>query len=44
MVFELLASNMRPREEGPDNQAPFWKWAATMGISGSERYASKFDG
>src|SRR5688500_3806309 len=27
MVFELLASNMRPREEGPDNQAPFWQWA-----------------
>src|SRR5437868_7003195 len=22
MVFELLASNMRPAEEGPDNQAP----------------------
>ena len=44
MVFELLASNMRPREQGPDNQAPFWKWAASMGIAGSDRYASKFDG
>src|SRR5882672_462323 len=44
MVFELLASNMRPREEGPDNQAPFWKWAASMGIAGSDRYASKFAG
>ena len=44
MVFELLASNMRPREEGPDNQAPFWQWAATMGIAGSDRYASKFNG
>jgi formate dehydrogenase major subunit len=44
MVFELLASNMRPREEGPDNQAPFWQWASSMGIAGSERYASKFDG
>ena len=44
MVFELLASNMRPREEGPDNQAPFWQWASAMGISGSERYPSKFDG
>jgi formate dehydrogenase major subunit len=44
MVFELLASNMRPREEGPDNQAPFWQWAASMGIAGSSRYRSKFDG
>jgi formate dehydrogenase major subunit len=42
MVFELLASNMRPRDEGPDNQAPFWEWAASMGIAGSERYESKF--
>ena len=31
MVFELLASNMRPREEGPDNQAPFWQWAVVDG-------------
>jgi formate dehydrogenase major subunit len=44
MVFELLASNMRPREEGPDNQAPFWQWAASMGIAGSDRFPSKFDG
>ena len=44
MVFELLASNMRPREAGPDNQAPFWEWASSMGIAGSERYASKFAG
>ncbi|HET7923826.1 MAG TPA: 2Fe-2S iron-sulfur cluster-binding protein, partial [Rhodanobacteraceae bacterium] len=44
MVFELLASNMRPREQGPDNQAPFWKWAESMGIRGSDRYASKFAG
>ncbi len=43
MVFELLASNMRPREQGPDNQAPFWQWASSMGIAGSDRYASKFD-
>src|SRR6185369_3884024 len=43
MVFELLASNMRAQEEGPDNQAPFWKWASSMGIAGSDRYASKFD-
>ena len=44
MVFELLASNMRPREPGPDNQAPFWEWASSMGIAGSKRYASKFAG
>ena len=44
MVFELLASNMRPAEEGPDGQAQFWEWASSMGISGSDRYASKFDG
>ncbi|WP_181257276.1 formate dehydrogenase subunit alpha [Pseudaminobacter soli (ex Li et al. 2025)] len=44
MVFELLASNMRPAEEGPDNQSAFWQWAASMGISGSRRYPSKFDG
>jgi formate dehydrogenase major subunit len=44
MVFELLASNMRPREQGPDNQAPFWEWASSMGIAGSDRYASKFAG
>src|SRR5262249_1695952 len=29
---------------GPDNQAPFWNWAASMGITGSDRYASKFNG
>ncbi|WP_311032054.1 formate dehydrogenase subunit alpha [Mesorhizobium koreense] len=44
MVFELLASNMRPAEEGPDNQSAFWQWASSMGISGSERYRSKFAG
>jgi len=44
LVFELLASNMRPREQGPDNQAPFWEWAASMGIAGSDRYPSKFNG
>jgi formate dehydrogenase major subunit len=44
MVFELLASNMRPQDESPDNQAPFWQWASSMGIAGSDRYASKFDG
>jgi formate dehydrogenase major subunit len=42
MVFELLASNMRPAEEGPDNQSAFWQWASSMGISGSERFGSKF--
>jgi formate dehydrogenase major subunit len=44
MVFELLASNMRPAGEGPDNQSAFWQWASSMGISGSERYRSKFAG
>ncbi len=43
MVFELLASNMRPRDEGPDNQSLFWEWAGSMGISGSERFGSKFE-
>ena len=42
MVFELLASNMRPAESGPDNQSPFWQWAGEMGIAGSDRFASKF--
>lgn len=41
MVFELLASNMRPASDGPDNQSAFWQWAGSMGISGS-RYRSKF--
>ena len=44
MVFELLASNMRPAEEGPDNQSVFWQWAGSMGIAGSDRYESKFSG
>lgn len=43
MVFELLASNMRPANDGPDNQSNFWQWASSMGISGSSRYPSKFD-
>ena len=42
MVFELLASDMRPQDEGPDNQSAFWEWAGTMGISGSDRFPSKF--
>jgi formate dehydrogenase major subunit len=41
MVFELLASNMRPASDGPDNQSAFWQWAGSMGISG-DRYGSKF--
>ncbi len=44
MVFELLVSNMRPRAQSPDDQAPFWQWASSMGITSSERYSSKFDG
>ena len=43
MVFELLASNMRPPEEGPDNQSVFWQWAGSMGIAGSDRFESKYD-
>jgi formate dehydrogenase major subunit len=43
MVFELLASNMRSANAGPDNQSNFWQWASSMGIAGSDRFASKFD-
>jgi formate dehydrogenase major subunit len=43
MVFELLASNMRSADAGPDNQSNFWQWASSMGIAGSDRFASKFD-
>ncbi len=43
MVFEMLAADMRPREESPDNQSDFWLWAESMGIDGSERFDSKFD-
>ncbi|MEZ5789773.1 MAG: formate dehydrogenase subunit alpha [Nitratireductor sp.] len=44
MVFELLASDMRPQAESPDPQADFWLWAGSMGIAGSDRLPSKFDG
>ncbi len=43
MVFEMLAADMRPREEGPDDQSDFWVWAESMGISGSDRFDGKFD-
>ncbi|MEZ5870534.1 MAG: formate dehydrogenase subunit alpha [Nitratireductor sp.] len=43
MVFELLASDMRPQMDSPDPQADFWQWAGSMGIGGSERLPSKFD-
>ena len=42
MVFELLASDMKPAEHSPDNQSDFWGWANKMGISGSNRFTSKF--
>ncbi|MDJ0614308.1 MAG: formate dehydrogenase subunit alpha [Rhizobiaceae bacterium] len=42
MVFEMLAADMRPRDESPDNQSDFWLWAESMGISGSDRFESKF--
>src|ERR1700719_886263 len=32
MVFELLASNMRPAQDGPDAKSAFWQWASSMGI------------
>jgi formate dehydrogenase major subunit len=41
IVVELLASNMRPAEEGPDNQSAFWNWAESMGIHGG-RFPSKY--
>ncbi len=43
MVFEMLAADMRPQEESPDDQSPFWEWAGSMGISGSDRFEAKFD-
>ena len=43
MVFEMLASDMQPRESTPDDQSKFWQWASDMGIDGSTRFASKFD-
>ena len=45
MVFELLASNMRPADDGPDNQSTFWQWAGVDGHFGQRAaIASKFDG
>ncbi|HSM41112.1 MAG TPA: formate dehydrogenase subunit alpha [Afifellaceae bacterium] len=44
MVFELLAADMPAQAESPDNQSDFWAWAGSMGISGSDRLPSKFDG
>ncbi|MEO0637350.1 MAG: formate dehydrogenase subunit alpha [Pseudomonadota bacterium] len=41
MVFELLASDMRAPDESPDGQAPFWEWARTWGIAGSDRLPGK---
>ena len=43
MVFELLASDMPPPEEGPDDQSAFWAWSKSMGIEGSTRFSSKFE-
>jgi formate dehydrogenase major subunit len=43
MVFEMLASDMRPCAETPDDQSAFWEWANSMGITGSSRFGSKFD-
>lgn len=43
MVFEMLAADMGAPEESPDDQSSFWMWAADMGISGSDRFGSKFE-
>lgn len=43
MVFEMLAADMRPPEESPDDKSAFWTWAGTFGITGSNRLPSKFD-
>lgn len=42
MVFEMLASDMRPRDEGPDHDSDFWRWTDEMAIAGSPRFDSKF--
>jgi formate dehydrogenase major subunit len=44
MVFELLASDMPARAESPDDRSAFWEWAGSMGIAGSARFGSKFEG
>ncbi len=44
MVFELLAADMPERAASPDDNSAFWNWAGSMGISGSDRLPSKFDG
>ena len=44
VMFELLAADMRPRQESPDDQADFWLWAESIGIEDSSRFASKFAG
>jgi len=43
MVFELLAADMRPQYESPDDQSVFWDWAGDMGIAQGERYADGAD-
>ncbi|WP_075997868.1 formate dehydrogenase subunit alpha [Salaquimonas pukyongi] len=43
MVFELLAADMGPPQDTPDDQSVFWQWAKTWGISGNGRLGSKFD-
>jgi formate dehydrogenase major subunit len=41
MVFELLASDMPPREEAPDRDADFWIWSDIVGVEGS-RFDSRY--
>ncbi|MEM7072872.1 MAG: formate dehydrogenase subunit alpha, partial [Pseudomonadota bacterium] len=52
-VFEMLAADQRPREQSPDHDCDFWRWAERMsikdasindaGINGAKRFASKYD-
>jgi formate dehydrogenase major subunit len=42
IVFEMLAADMPERPASPDDRSAFWSWAGSMGIDGSDRYASKF--
>jgi len=40
LVFELLASDMPAREEGPDPEAPFWQQAALTEMGERRRFPS----
>ncbi len=38
LVFELLASDMPSRENGPDPSADFWRQAEAVGLTGAPRF------